>query len=135
MKAEFDEIAAARRHVNPREAFSGPYSTQPNLKWIGPDDVTASLRDWAARPARVEADEAIHEPTQRKFYDRIFEVANMEMASQSGGFAPTPLRMVLLGTEGTGKTHGIRRIVGKAVEIFASEAIVFVLRTYWGRAE
>ena len=102
-QAECDEIAASGRQVNQREAFRGSCSIHPNMKWIDPGDAAASLRDWAARPSRVEADEAILDPTQREVYDRIIERANMGRESQSGGHVPPPLRMVLLAAAGTGK--------------------------------
>ena len=53
VQAECAEIAASGRHVNPREAFRVSCPIPPNMKWIGPDDAAASLRDWAARPARL----------------------------------------------------------------------------------
>ena len=53
MQADCDDSASAWRQINPREAFRFSCHRQPNLKWIDPADAAASLRDWAARPARV----------------------------------------------------------------------------------
>ena len=59
-------------------------------------------------------------------YDRIIDWANMARASQSNGLGPPPLRPVLLGNAGTGKTRVPRGVVSKAREIFAPEDSVFV---------
>ena len=124
--SECDEIAAAGLQVNPRDALRGSDPLPPNLKRIGPDDATASLREWAAMPARVADEGAILGPTQRAVFDRVTEWALMVRAAQSFGPVPPPLRMVLLGTAGTGKTQAPRRIVRAAREIFASGDSVFV---------
>ena len=125
-QAECDEISAAGCQVNPRDAFRGSDSIPPTLKWIDPEGAAASLREWAARPVRVETGEAILDPTQRAVFDRVIEWALMVRDSQSGGPVPLPLRMVLLGTAGTGKTQVLRRIVRATREIFASDDSVIV---------
>ena len=126
IQAECDEISASGCQVNPRTAFRGSNSIPPTLKWIDPEGVTASLRDWASMPPCVDAGDAILDPAQRAVFDRVTEWSRAVKSSQSGGPAPPPLRMVLLGTAGTGKTQVLRRIVRATREIFASDDSVIV---------
>ena len=118
--------------INPPGAASGSL-LPPGVPRLAAKDVAsllaAGVRDREMVAPVTPANPAILDPTQRAFFDFAEKWALRRREALDGGQPGSEMRVLLLGTAGTGKSVAIREMVRRAREILGRRAVVVCAHT------